>query len=105
MKTIKKLLICILAMASMIQQTKAQYQIEIKNPSSLVRVGMDPHPTDSTDIALAYTLLGALDNNNADSITYVRDQWHKKADANFTKDKAYSSLDYLLSRYLCGLSK
>lgn len=104
MKTVKILPICILVMALMIQQAKAQYQIEIKDPSSLVRVGMDPHPTDSTDIALAYTLLGALDNNNADSIAYVRDQWHKKADANFTKDKAYSSLDYLLSRYLCDLS-
>lgn len=100
MKAIKRLLICILVMASMVQQTRAQYQIEIKNPSSLVRVGMDPHPTDSTDIALAYTLLGALDNNNVDSIAYVRDQWQKKAEANFTKDKAYSSLDYLLSRYL-----
>lgn len=104
MKAIKKVLICILAMASMMQHTKAQYQIEIKDPSSLVRVGMDPHPTDSTDISLAYTLLGALDNNNVDSIAYVRDQWHKKADANFTKDKAYSSLDYLLSRYLRELS-
>ena len=100
MKMTRKVIISILVMISMIQHTKAQYQIEIKNPSSLVRVGMDPHPTDSTDIALAYTLLGALDNNNVDSIAYVRDQWHKKAEANFTKDKAYSSLDFLLSHYL-----
>lgn len=79
---------------------KAQFQIEINSPSSLVRVGMDPHPTDSTDISLAYTLLGAIDNHNIDSIRYVRDLWHEKADKNFTKDKAYSTLDYLLSRYL-----
>lgn len=100
MKVTKKVLLFLLIMTSITQHAKAQYQIEIKNPSSLVRVGMDPHPTDSTDIALAYTLLGALDNNNVDSIAYVRDQWHRKADANFTKDKAYSSLDFLLSRYL-----
>lgn len=100
MKVTKKVLLFLLIMTSMTQHAKAQYQIEIKKPSSLVRVGMDPHPTDSTDIALAYTLLGALDNNNVDSIAYVRDQWHRKADANFTKDKAYSSLDFLLSRYL-----
>ena len=54
MKMTRKVIISILVMISMIQHTKAQYQIEIKNPSSLVRVGMDPHPTDSTDIALAY---------------------------------------------------
>lgn len=100
MEVTKKVLLFLLIMTSMTQHAKAQYQIEIKKPSSLVRVGMDPHPTDSTDIALAYTLLGALDNNNVDSIAYVRDQWHRKADANFTKDKAYSSLDFLLSRYL-----
>lgn len=82
------------------QMAKAQYQIEIKDPSSLVRVGMDPHPTDSTDIALAYTLLGAIDHNDADSIAYVRNVWHNKAMANLTKDKSYSSLAYLLSRYI-----
>lgn len=80
---------------------KAQsYQIEIKDQSSLVRVGMDPHPTDSTDISLAYTLLGAFDNNNLDSIAYVRDRWYEKSLANLTKDKAYSSLENLLSTYL-----
>ena len=100
MKAAGNMLFCVLAILFMPQNTKAQYQIEIKNPYSLVRVGMDPHPTDSTDITLAYTLLRALDQNDVDSIVYVRDQWRKKADANFTKDKAYSSLSYLLSRYL-----
>lgn len=81
-------------------QLKAQYHIEIKGPHSLVRVGMDPHPTDSTDINLAYTLLSAIDKGNRDSIAYVRDCWHQKAMANLTKDKAYSSLDYLLTQTL-----
>lgn len=79
---------------------QSNFDIEIKDPSSLVRVGMDPHPTDSTDIALAYTLLGAIDHNHPDSIAYVRDAWHVKANSNTTKDKAYSTLTYILSRYL-----
>ena len=104
MRVARFLFVCFIIMMTEVQRISAQYQIEIKGPSSLVRVGMDPHPTDSTDVALAYTLWRALDNNKTDSIAYVRDQWHKKADVNFTKDKAYSSLDYLLSRYLCVLN-
>lgn len=76
------------------------FEIELKDASSLVRVGMDPHPTDSTDIALAYTLLRAIDHHFPDSIAYVRDIWQNKANANTTKDKAYSSLAYILTRYL-----
>lgn len=81
---------------------KAQYQIEIKDASSLVRVGMDPHPTDSSDIALAYTLMSAIDKDDVDSLRFVRDAWHKKAQADLTKDKAYSSLDFILSKYIEG---
>ncbi len=79
---------------------QSNFQIELKDASSLVRVGMDPHPTDSTDIPLSYTLLRALDNHDVDSIAYVRDEWKLKADNNKAKDKAYSSLYYLLSRML-----
>lgn len=77
-----------------------KFDVEITDTSSLVRVGMDPHPTDSSDITLAYTLLGAIDHNYPDSIAYVRDAWQAKADDNKTKDKAYSTLAYILSRYL-----
>lgn len=79
---------------------QSQFDIEIKDCASLVRVGMDPHPTDSTDTALAYTLLGALDHNCPDSIAYVRDLWQLKANDDKTKDKAYSTLAYILTRYL-----
>lgn len=91
---------CMLFAALQVWNADAQYRISVDSPSSLVRVGMDPHPTDSTDVALAYTLLSAIDRHNADSVAYVREQWHNKALLNLTKDKAYSSLDYLLSRYL-----
>ena len=104
MKTVKNILITLLSVILSTQYVIAQYQIEIADPSSLVRVGMDPHPTDSTDIALAYTLLRALDNSNVDSIGYVCEQWQAKAQANYTKDKAYSSLAYLLSFYLRELA-
>ena len=36
---------------------KAQYEILLKDASSLVRVGMNPHPTDDNDTIVAYTLL------------------------------------------------
>ena len=88
------------AITGLYLSAQPRYEIGLKDSSSLVRVGMDPHPTDSADIALAYTLLGAIDHNNTDSIIYVRDAWHKKSISNTTKDKAYSSLAYILSRYL-----
>lgn len=93
-------LILMSAMAGIGLFAQSNFDIEVKDQSSLVRVGMDPHPTDSTDIALAYTLLGAIDHNHSDSIAYVRDAWHLKAQDNKTKDKAYSTLSYILSRYL-----
>ena len=93
-------LILIAAAAGVALFAQSNFDIEIKDTSSLVRVGMDPHPTDSTDIALAYTLLGAIDHNHPDSIAYVRDAWQLKAQNNKTKDKAYSTLSYILSRYL-----
>lgn len=96
----KNILLAIVIIMTGLETAMAQYQIEIKDASSLVRVGMDPHPTDSTDISLAYTLLSAIDHGDTDSIAYVRDAWHIKAQANLTKDKAYSSLDYLLTRYI-----
>lgn len=105
MEKANKLSLLLLIYISVVMNCKAQtFQIEIKDPSSLVRVGMDPHPTDSTDIALAYTLLGAIDNHNTDSIRFVRDKWRVKADANYTKDKAYSTLCFLLSRYISDIS-
>ena len=60
------------------------FQLEITSPKSLVRVGMDPHPTDSSDVSLAYTLLGALDNQDIDSIKYVREKLREKAASNIT---------------------
>ena len=88
------------AITGLYLSAQPRYEIGLKDSSSLVRVGMDPHPTDSTDIALAYTLLGAIDHNNVDSIAYVRDAWYRKSIGNSTTDKAYSSLTYILSRFI-----
>lgn len=93
-------LLILTATAGAALYAQPQFEIELKDASALVRVGMDPHPTDSTDIALAYTLLGAIDHNDPDSIKYVEEVWAKKANDNRTKDKAYSTLSYILSRYM-----
>lgn len=90
----------LIAVTGMCLFAQSNFKIELKDASSLVRVGMDPHPTDSTDIPLSYTLIRALDDQNLDSIAYVRDSWQLKADNNTAKDKAYSSLTYILSRML-----
>lgn len=97
---IPSFLILIAATAGVAFYAQSQYEIEIKDASSLVRVGMDPHPKDSADIALAYTLIGAFDHCNPDSIKFVEEIWRSKANNNRTKDKAYSTLSYILSRYL-----
>lgn len=82
------------------QQIHGQYQIEICDASSLVRVGMDPHPTDSTDTELADMLLHAIEVADLPKIAEIRDVWLSKAEGNLVKDKAYSSLSFLLSFYL-----
>lgn len=99
MRTFLICIICLILLSlSLVAQSK--FDIMIEDSNSLVRVGMDPHPTDSTDIPLAYTLLGALDHDQIDSIAFVRDILKNKANNNTTKDKAYSSLAYILSRYI-----
>ena len=80
---------------------KAQkYQIAIPDASSLVRVGMNPHPTEPQDTALAYTLLSAIDRQMPDSIAYVRDQYRKRAQDDLLKEKSWGALTYILDRLL-----
>ena len=79
---------------------KAQYEILLKDASSLVRVGMNPHPTDDNDTIIAYTLLSAIDHENPDSIQYVRDIYQRKADNDLMKEKSWGALAYILNRML-----
>ena len=80
----------------------AQYQVAITDASSLVRVGMNPHPTDSADIAVAYTLLNAIDGEDADSMAYVRDYYQRKAANADVQEKSYGSLAYIISRMMAA---
>ena len=70
---------------------KAQYEILLKDASSLVRVGMNPHPTDDNDTIVAYTLLSAIDHEEPDSIRYVRDIYQRKADNDLMKEKSWGA--------------
>ena len=78
----------------------AQYQILLKDASSLVRVGMNPHPTDENDTILAYTLMSAIDHELPDSIAYVRDMYQQKACNDLMKEKSWGALAYILDRML-----
>lgn len=79
---------------------KAQYEIVLRDATSLVRVGMNPHPTDDNDTLVAYTLLSAIDHEERDSIAYVRDLYQKKADNDLMKEKSWGALAYILNRML-----
>ena len=79
---------------------KAQYEILLKDASSLVRVGMTPHPTDENDTIIAYTLMSAIDHENPDSIRYVRDIYRQKAENDLVKEKSWGALSYILDRML-----
>ena len=79
---------------------KAQYEILLKDASSLVRVGMNPHPTDDNDTIVAYTLLSAIDHDEPDSIAYVRDIYQQKANNDLTKEKSWGALAYILKRMM-----
>lgn len=79
---------------------KAQYEILLKDASSLVRVGMNPHPADENDTINAYTLMSAIDHGDPDSIRYVRDIYRHKADNDLMKEKSWGALAYILDRML-----
>ena len=79
---------------------KAQYEILLKDASSLVRVGMNPHPTESNDTMLAYTLMSAIDHEQPDSIAYVRNAYQQKADNDLMKEKSWGALTYILNRMM-----
>ena len=79
---------------------KAQYEILLKDASSLVRVGMNPHPTDENDTIIAYTLLSAIDHEEPDSIRYVRDIYQRKAENDLMKEKSWGALSYILDRMM-----
>ena len=78
----------------------SQYQIIVDNASSLVRVGMNPHPTDDNDTILAYTLMSAIDHDDPDSIGFVADKYRLKASNDLTKEKSWGALTYILDRML-----
>lgn len=78
----------------------AQHHILLKDASSLVRVGMNPHPTSESDTLLAYTLLSAIDHEHPDSIAYVRDMYQEKAGNDLMKEKSWGALAYILDRML-----
>ena len=92
-----------LAVAAFMAATPASaqnYQIAISDASSLVRVGMNPHPTDATDTLLAYTLLSAIDREQADSLAYVCNAYRQKAQDDLMKEKSWGALAYILDRML-----
>lgn len=78
----------------------AQYQIAITDPSSMVRVGMNPHPTDSADIQMAYTLLSSIDHEDVDSMLIVKKYYQQKATDEGLKEKAWGSLAYIVDRMM-----
>lgn len=79
---------------------KAQYEILLKDASSLVRVGMNPHPTDDNDTIVAYTLLSAIDHEEPDSIRYVHNIYQRKAENDLMKEKSWGALSYILDRMI-----
>lgn len=97
LKTLKLVLIgCCLCIGN----TKAQFKIILDDSSSLVRVGMNPHPTDANDTILAYTLLSAIDHEDPDSIHFVCQKYKEKANNDLMKEKAWGALSYILERML-----
>lgn len=78
----------------------AQHEILLDDASSLVRVGMNPHPTDENDTIVAYTLLSAIDHDEPDSIRFVRDIYQQKADNDLIKEKSWGALSYILTRMM-----
>lgn len=94
---LKKILLalCIFAYNSTFAQI---YQIQVKDASSLVRVGMNPHPVTEGDTTLAYTLLSAIDRKDLDSLSYVCDAYKAKSLNDKMKEKSWGALAYITER-------
>lgn len=92
----------VIALASVLMpmMLHAQYQIAITDASSMVRVGMNPHPTDSADISMAYTLLSAIDHEEADSMAIVLNYYQQKVKDDHLKEKAWGALAYIVDRMM-----
>ena len=100
MDAINKLYVTIIGLVFWSNIYAQTYQIPITDTSSLVRVGMNPHPTEQGDIALAYTLLSAIDRRDSDSLKFVCEAYKEKAANDTMKEKSWSSLAYILQRML-----
>lgn len=87
--------LCLFIYNSTFAQT---YQIQVKDASSLVRVGMNPHPVTEGDTILAYTLLSAIDRKDLDSLSYVCDAYKAKALNDKMKEKSWGALAYITER-------
>ena len=98
--TLKHPILAVCCVFALVLPTKAQYQILLDDASSLVRVGMNPHPTEEGDTLTAYCLLSAIDREDADSIRYVRDIYRQKAANDLMKEKSWGALAYILNRML-----
>lgn len=96
----KRISAIVWALSILILASAQIYQIPIKDASSLVRVGMNPHPTDNNDTILAYALLSAIDRMDLDSLMYVRDAYTEKALNDSLKEKSWGSLAYILDRLI-----
>ena len=98
-QTVSYILLLILSLATS-SAALAQYKIGITDASSLVRVGMNPHPTNAEDTLVAYTLLSSIDREDMDSLAYVRDYYTQKAKQDMMREKSWGALSYILSRML-----
>ncbi len=96
----KSLAVGLLAFAAVSMPTRAQVSVRLDDASSLVRVGMNPHPTDAGDTILAYQLLSAIDHDMPDSLKFVRDAYRRKAENDLMKEKSWGALSYILTRMI-----
>lgn len=83
-----------------VKSSQAQFYIETDGTSSLVRVGMNPHPAMEDDSLQAAYLLEALNNVDRLAIASARDYYSRMARLDSLKEKSYGALAYILSRHL-----
>ena len=100
MRNIVKHLFSIVFLCGCVSANAQTYETLITDASSLVRVGMNPHPVTGGDTLLAYTLLSAIDRQDADSLAYVCRAYKQKAINDKMKEKAWGALTYILERML-----
>lgn len=93
-------LLIILVVSAVWNNVLGQFMIENLGRESLVRVGMNPHPSQTRDSIIADSLFNALKNQDIACVEQLAGYYRNMSCVDSLKEKSYGSMSYLLNRWV-----